>query len=376
MDNRALGPRVSAALDTLIKGSEDERDALRGDMRTFEPNEQRQLKAEVIRLLTEDYSREDFRLNDPKTAPTVRGWLVYALGTLKPFDDQSASVLHTLAREDESDWVRYWSLAQLFDFNPHFADDAANEKDASDLVRTLSKAIRASFAPGEAKLKWLPRLLESSELRRKWVALRALQIVGDADAAPQLVALLTTEAPDTIVYDVLLALTTERMGHAGIAEIHKSLEITAILNFVLRACRGAAAHRVRRFANIVKPLPHDRVRSLLSAAVTANKDGEPARALLTALGYAVPPGVTVPTGEWRLEFAYRAVLDQPARFELLETLDVTNLREAIQAAAAGAPQISPDDLLAQMRARHGSAAPNALWTAWVETVQAAKLDQN
>jgi hypothetical protein len=64
----------------------------------------------------------------------------------------------------------------------------------------------------------------------------------------------------------------------------------------------------------------------------------------------IPTGPPLATGAWRAEFAYRAVLEQPARFELLETLDLPGLREAVHALSPDGAS-APDDILAPLRSK-------------------------
>jgi len=74
----------------------------------------------------------------------------------------------------------------------------------------------------------------------------------------------------------------------------------------------------------------------------------------------------VPPGEWRLRFAYRAVLERPGRFELLETLDPATLSETMRAMEIATPAD------AESRFANG-AEPNVLWRVWMETVHQVKL---
>ena len=107
--------KARAAMQTFIEGTEDARDDLVENLRTtLDPSEQVELKGLVIKSLDGEFLKQDYRLRDPKTAQTIRGWFVGALASLEPFDTRSEDVLTRLARSDESEWVRYWSLAHLY----------------------------------------------------------------------------------------------------------------------------------------------------------------------------------------------------------------------------------------------------------------------
>jgi hypothetical protein len=83
------------------------------------------------------------------------------------------------------------------------------------------------------------------------------------------------------------------------------------------------------------------------------------------------------TGMPRLQLVYRAVLERPERFELLDNFSPARLRDLVRSLSptAGGTSPSPEELLAIMHGRVPHAMPNQLWAAWMETVHGAKLQQ-
>src|SRR5262249_34896918 len=151
--------KVRAVMETLIEGSEDARDDLLKDLNVrFNPSERAELKRLVIDTLQGEFLRQDYRLRDPKTAQTVRGWFVGALGSLEPFDDVSAEVLSRLALSNDSEWVRYWSLAQLYWGNAENLELTVKtifreHRDKENLVHALAMAVQAKrFDPTMVEL--------------------------------------------------------------------------------------------------------------------------------------------------------------------------------------------------------------------------------
>jgi hypothetical protein len=374
MSDTPLSSPVKNTLDTLVKGTEDERDQLLKTLSNLAPDDRAQLRDQIIALLSEDFSRGDYRLNDPQTAQTIRGWLVGALASLGPLDKESRSVLKACAKRDRSEWVRYWSLAHLY------WRDAVSMPDADDpheLVRGLAEAIRAKKSKS-GLARWVQRALGTSDDRQLWVSLRALQVVVDPAMAPNIASLLDRNPSETILYDVLLALTADGMQGAGAAAVAARIEPERVVRYVLQACRSAAMNKVQRFASLLRPLDRQRVISALDAELkSADKESSATIAyLLNDLGATPPAETPVPTGPWRAQFAYLAVLERPERYELLEMLDVANLREAMRAVAGDSSSASAEELLARITERVHGGTPNPLWQAWIETVHASKLQQS
>ena len=73
---------------------------------------------------------------------------------------------------------------------------------------------------------------------------------------------------------------------------------------------------------------------------------------------ATPPQPQLPEGIDRLNLAYRAVLERPDYLDVLETLDEARLAEAIASNASASR----------------TEEPNALWSAWMQTVAPEKLN--
>jgi len=101
---------------------------------------------------------------------------------------------------------------------------------------------------------------------------------------------------------------------------------------------------------------------------------EELRALLGS-GNALPGApdgpMPLPPGPERLQLALYAVLDDPARFDLLDHLDPVQLAAWWQQVAT--PGRTMPEVLAELAQRHGQQAPQPLWSAWVESVQPEKL---
>jgi hypothetical protein len=370
--------KVRAAMKTLIEGGEDARDDLVENLRTaLDPPEQAELKNLVIKSLGGEFLKQDYRLRDPKTAQTIRGWFVGALGSLEPFDTRSEEVLTRLAREDESEWVRYWSLAHLYWRNaprmqPTVESILSAPVHASSLVPTLALAVAAKRFNPQSMTAFDLKFNTRSE-RDLWAALRALQIVGIPELAPKVASLLPEIPSDAITYDVLLALTGPEMGDSGFIAL-RDLGPERVVENLLRASRDATDHKLRRFAAILRWFRRDQLATLSKAAESSGPDADAARRLMMASDITPSPSLVLQPGNWRAEFAYRVVLEQPARYELLDTLDPAGLREAVRA-VAGDNVSSPDDILAVLRSKNPS-PPNHLWTSWLETVHASKLQQH
>ncbi len=365
-------------MQTLIEGSEDARDDLVKNLRSaLAPSEQAELKDLVIKSLGGEFLTQDYRLRDPKTAQTIRGWFVGALASLEPFDTRSEDVLTQLVGGDESEWVRYWSLAHLYWRNapgmqPTVESILSAPVDASNLVPTLALAVAAK--------RFNPRLINAFDLklntrseRELWAALRALQIVGIPELAAKVASLLPESPSDAVSYDVLLALTGPEMGDSGLIAL-RGLGPERVVKNLLRASRDATDHKLRRFAVILRWFRPDQLETLSRAADSSGPDADAARRLMVASDITPPPSLVLKPGSWRAEFAYRVVIEQPARYELLETLDPAGLLEAMRA-VAGDNVSSPDDILTVLRSKNPS-PPNHLWTSWLETVHASKLQQH
>lgn len=376
-----VSERVRAAMDTLIGGTEDDRETLLADIHSrFDATQQAELKAVLLSALGQGFMQQDYRLRDPRTSQTLRGWFVGALALLEPFDSRSQDTLSELAQSDDSEWVRYWSLAHLYwrGLSGRGLDIVAREialkaNDSRDLAAALAVAIGLKRQLRFSEVSAAQRLKTHDE-RELWIWLRAFQIVGFPELARDLVALLPEQPTEAITYDVLLALTGPEMGDAGYIALRDGLPHEHIVQLLLPSCRGATDTKVRRFAKILHWLDESAAQFLRKQTEPGANDPETARRLAQAADISPATPLALEPGPERAEFAYRAVLEQPARYEILDTLDPVALGEAVRAVAGEGPA-SLADILPPLRAKDPE-PPHPLWTAWIDVVHAAKLQQH
>jgi hypothetical protein len=143
--------------------------------------------------------------------------------------------------------------------------------------------------------------------------------------------------------------------------------VAATADGVLILCDLAKGEVVRRAA-----VGHD-----YPTAVAVTPDGTraiwgSAAGAISSWPIDLSAGQMLPEGRDRARLAYLAVLEVPALWKLLETFD-----EATLSAVRLQLSVPPDtDLLPFLVERHPQVEPPPLWSAWVETARADRLESS
>ena len=357
-------------LEAFVKGTDEERVSMLREFRSMPAVGQQALAADLRTVLDggDGLSMSWPRQKDERSA--LRGWLIAALANLDGHEGLADTrfVRYVDPRQEPSEWVRYWTLANLYWVAPASRPLVAAEAvdDASDLVRALARALH--HGPDL-------RPLTGGDSRSVWACLRALQVVADPDAVPAVVELLTRKQPDYIVYDALMALTVSPIiGDLASIAFRNALSDDEFTRVLLKGSVGASLARVQRFARLL----HRPLTALQEAARSPNADfAAAAKGLLTGLSESAARRQHVaPSGEQRMELGYRIALARPRQFEVLESLSSAQLASCLDDIDPGGRGSDQDTALSRLRERAPGGPPNPLWMAWIKNIHAGKLTQD
>jgi len=324
---------------TLVDGSDDDRQLLMDELaatrnlRDYSP-----LRHRLIADLRGDFSpKQSFQLRDPNKAPSIRSFMLSALGEISSKADSDAVDCFNfyLSPEHEpSEWVRYWSLSSLY----RIGCDQLPTSMPGELPGTLLKAIQASRGDQGALSELLSHLASETQTD-VWAVLRALRIVALPETLPLVCKLLQmdTKGPqDAIPYDALHALANPSIRTSAAQTLYSQLGASAVVKKVVHASAGSTRPHVQKFGALLALMDREAIRTALESE-RASKDKEIEVAALTLLEMlpvqvaAGPPSVagylsdTIPIDK------------QPLSDELGIGDDVTTLSSVLLAKTVNAP---------------------------------------
>ena len=361
-------------LEAFVKGTDAERVSMLREFRAIASTEQQALAADLRAVLD---GRDDVYMSWPKgkdERSELRAWLIAALANLDGHQGLADTrfLPYVDPSQQPSEWVRYWTLANLYWVAPASPPLVAAKglEDPSELVRALARALHS----GEPDLT----PLRGENHREIWACLRALQVIADAHAVGAVVELLTRKQPDYIVYDALMALTASpTIADLASSALRKALSDEEFTRVLLDGSVGARPTKVRRFARLLST--GDSLAGLQEAARSPLAEvAAAAEGLLKGVQAesAARRQRVVPSGESRMELGYRITLAQPRQFEVLESLSSAQIASCLDDIDPDARGSDPSTALARLRERAPGGPPNPLWMAWIRNIHGGKLTQD
>ena len=368
-------PGEDETIVVLLRGSDEDRQGVLAGLRDLPARRQSALRVNLKSTI--EWSRERQYTGD------FTGWLVSALAQVAGSDREAIEMVveHLDRKRADSEWVRYWALANLFWIrgSKEAAERAIEKgaiKDPSLLVRELADAIVRS-ARGEGPIAE-PL---SARAENTFGRLRALQVVAPTPAlVSALVEFLLSAPNETLTYETLRALTADA-GTAKLAAARlASASAADLVELVVNGSRGADARLVARFAHLFEEFPREETERLLRDALKTSRVFVRgiAKTLLDTFTTRAPSSLppALPPGAWRAELAYRSVLQRPDAFDVLESLSAAPLSSVLQQSGLTLTDTAPDKLAALARSIAPGGPPNALWLAWIKNVHAGRLTQD
>jgi hypothetical protein len=358
----------------LLDGSDDERQAILEGLNLLSAERQANVRPYLENAIS--------NIRKGSYSDERMGWLTSALVIVAGEDPDALNVVqqHLHPKVEGNEWVRYWTLAQLFwtrgsTVAARFARAAAVDE-SSPLVEELALAI---IRDSTGQPPNVPTFDDDRALAR----LRALQVVATPEAVPRLTEFVFSRPNPQLTYEALRALTASpdvtRIAGEMIAT---RISSKGLVEIIIDSLSGAKPRLLARFGQLLRPIPAAQVgRALIEVfkerGIAESRGRELVEQLrLPGLAVIVAPPAPLPPGAWRAELAYRSVLQQPTTFDLLESLSATQLSSVLQQAGIATSDTAPDALASLARSIGVGGSPNALWLAWIKNVHAARLTQD
>lgn len=282
---------VERLVNTLVNGSEDERDEALRQIRNNATLDRSELAARLREEVASNFapsneSRFAQAKRAPKLVPSIRSWMLSSLIWADGESEKSRDLLlrHISPSFEPDRNVRFWVLAGLYQAKASYAAEAfkVGREDAEAEVSLLAWA---AGSPGDDDVvRVLRERILSGDFETAWPALRVLRIVPVPDLAADVCRQLNQHESGTpFSYDALYALANPEMARAAAAVLEEDDGIGALVERVVIEVIGSNNNTARNFAGLLLALDEVHVGRELEAKLAVPATSDPARRVRRAL---------------------------------------------------------------------------------------------